>query len=350
MLRDIIERSDYRDVILPMVLLRRIDVLLEKSKQQVLEASKSNQEQRKRLGITASPDADDKQLFSVSGYNFYNLHDKMLKELPTGYEGNPNGLYEEIKVYVSKFSKDIRDIIEKADLLDKLKTLTLSKSALHLLIKKFTDKSINLSNEATEDVNGNILPAMTNADMGMILEELVRKFNEANNGTAGEHFTPRDAVELLSRLIFEPVEKLPASISIYDPACGTGGMLTASHEYLINNKNVKDEAIRLSGNEINSQSYAICKADMIIKGSRSDQIRNCNTILDNDQDKEGNRFGYIISNPPYGKSWKNEQKSICNGKEFKSGKFTYELYNFKGITVEATKAPSVSDGQLLFLQ
>ena len=203
--------------------------------------------------------------------------------------------------------------------------------------------------------DGLVIPPLDNIGMGKVFEELLRRFNEENNEEAGEHFTPRDAIMLLTRLIFEPIkDDLPKTFSLYDPACGSGGMLTESQRYLIESLGVNPAAIFLSGTEVNPETYAICKADLIIKGTDSAGIRNGNTITQlqgvfaNDRFAE-KRFGYMITNPPYGKSWKEDKKLIYHDSELLDDRFRVKLVNFAGEEEDVDATPRTSDGQLLFI-
>ena len=210
-----------------------------------------------------------------------------------------------------------------------------------------TDPRINLTDKETTDPDGLPLPALTNVGMGTVFEELLRKFNEENNEEAGEHFTPRDAISLLAHMVFEPVkDDLPKIISLYDPACGSGGMLTEGREYLLD-IGVRSSAIQLSGTEINPETYAICKSDVIIKGVNPDGIYCGNTLTENHF--AGKSFGYMLTNPPYGKSWKEDKKKIYNEKTLLDHRFELELTNFAGGVELLDCTPRTFDGQMLFL-
>jgi type I restriction enzyme M protein len=186
--------------------------------------------------------------------------------------------------------------------------------------------------------------------MGYVFEELIRKFNEENNEEAGEHFTPREVIDLMTHIIFDPVkDKLPPVMTIYDPACGSGGMLTESQNF------IKDEQgeirakgdVYLFGKEINDETYAICKSDMMIKGNNPENIRVGSTL--STDEFAGNRFDFMLSNPPYGKSWASELKNIKDGKDIIDPRFKVRLKNYWGKEEEADATPRSSDGQLLFL-
>jgi type I restriction enzyme M protein len=225
-----------------------------------------------------------------------------------------------------------------------------SKDVLLDVLGKFTSPYINLTPHEVEDPDGNRLPALTNLGMGYVFEELIRKFNEENNEEAGEHFTPREVIELMTHLIFDPVkDQLPPVMTIYDPACGSGGMLTESQNF------IKDEegAIRatgdvyLYGKEINDETYAICKSDMMIKGNNPANIRVGSTL--SIDEFAGSRFDFMLSNPPYGKSWSSEQKFIKDGNDVIDPRFKVTLKDYWGKPEAADTTPRSSDGQLLFL-
>lgn len=214
------------------------------------------------------------------------------------------------------------------------------------MIERITDARINLTDKDAADPDGLLLPALTNVGMGTVFEELLRKFNEENNEEAGEHFTPRDAISLLAHLVFEPVAELPKIITLYDPACGSGGMLTEGREYLLM-KGIKSNAIQLSGTEINPETYAICKSDLIIKGVDPSGMHLGNTITeDGFSDKS---FGYMLTNPPYGKSWKTDKEKIYHDKTLLDHRFELPLTNFAGEEDVLDCTPRTSDGQLLFI-
>jgi type I restriction enzyme M protein len=225
-----------------------------------------------------------------------------------------------------------------------------SKDVLLNVLEKFTSPYINLTPFEKNDPEGRKLPPLTNLGMGYVFEELIRKFNEDNNEEAGEHFTPREVIDLMTHIIFEPVKsKLPPVMTIYDPACGSGGMLTESQNF------VKDEEgeikakgdVYLYGKEINDETYAICKSDMMIKGNNPENIRVGSTL--STDEFAGTTFDFMLSNPPYGKSWASEQKYIKDGKDIIDPRFQIKLKNYWGIQEDADATPRSSDGQLLFL-
>src|SRR5690554_3120407 len=225
-----------------------------------------------------------------------------------------------------------------------------AKDVLLDVLEKFTSPYINLTPYEKEDPEGRKLPALSNLGMGYVFEELIRKFNEENNEEAGEHFTPREVIDLMTHIIFDPIkDSLPPVMTIYDPACGSGGMLTESQNF------IKDEegAIRamgdvyLFGKEINDETYAICKSDMMIKGNNPENIRVGSTL--STDEFAGKTFDFMLSNPPYGKSWKSDLKNIKDGKDVIDPRFVVELGDYWGNVEEADATPRSSDGQLLFL-
>jgi type I restriction enzyme M protein len=226
-----------------------------------------------------------------------------------------------------------------------------SKNILLDVLEKFTSPYINLSPNEVLDPEGRKLPALTNLGMGYVFEELIRKFNEENNEEAGEHFTPREVIHLMTHLLFDPVQgQLPPTMLVYDPACGSGGMLTEAQNYLEDPEGpfkVGNQAVYLYGKEINDETYAICKSDMMIKGNNPENIKSGSTLATDDF--ADMRFDFMLSNPPYGKSWRSDQKYIVDGKQILDGRFEVTLTNFKGITEIVPATPRSSDGQLLFL-
>jgi len=342
-LRDVYVRGKYRDVILPMVVLRRLDALLEPTKAAVLEELVF---QRDEAQFT---EWDENGLRQASGYVFYNTSEWTLQRLHDTATNNQQILQANFEDYLNGFSPNVKEIIEKFKLKSQVRHMA-SKDVLLNVLEKFTSPYINLTPFEKNDPDGRKLPPLTNLGMGYVFEELIRKFNEDNNEEAGEHFTPREVIDLMTHIIFEPVkDKLPPVMTIYDPACGSGGMLTESQNF------VKDEegAIRakgdvyLYGKEINDETYAICKSDMMIKGNNPENIRVGSTL--STDEFAGTRFDFMLSNPPYGKSWASEQKFIKDGKDIIDPRFQIKLQNYWGIEEDADATPRSSDGQLLFL-
>ncbi len=309
-LRDVFLRGQYRDVILPMIVLRRLDALLEPTKAEVDAEVKEN-------GI----DAD--VLFDITKLPYYNTSKWTLNILKAQATDDEKILLDNFNEYLLGFSENVRDVLRKFGFISKDGKSAAEKAQklsdnhrLLSVIERVTDTRINLTDRAVRGPDGLMIPPLDNIGMGKVFEELLRRFNEENNEEAGEHFTPRDAIMLLTRLIFEPIkDNLPKTFSLYDPACGSGGMLTESQRYLTEVLKVDPAAIFLSGTEVNPETYAICKSDLIIKGTDAKNIRNGNTITQlekvfADDGFAQKRFGYMITNPPYGKSWKEDEKKI----------------------------------------
>jgi len=342
-LRDVYVRGKYRDVILPMVVLRRLDALLEPTKKAVLE------ELAFQKDVAKFTEWDENGLRQASGYVFYNISTWTLQRLHDTATNNQQILQANVEDYLDGFSKNVKEIIEKFKLKSQVRHMA-SKDVLLNVLEKFTSPYINLTPFEKNDPEGRKIPPLSNLGMGYVFEELIRKFNEENNEEAGEHFTPREVIDLMTHIIFEPVQdKLPPVITIYDPACGSGGMLTESQNF------IKDEEgeiratgdVYLYGKEINDETYAICKSDMMIKGNNPENIRVGST-LSTDEFSE-NKFDFMLSNPPYGKSWASDLKYIKDGKEIIDPRFQINLKDYWGKEEKADATPRSSDGQLLFL-
>lgn len=336
-LRDVFLRGQYRDVILPMVVLRRLDALLEPTKAEVEEEIKEN---------GGLEDLDEGILTDITGLTYFNTSKWTLNRLKSQATDNNDLLYNNFVEYLNGYSENVRDVLKNFEYYSKARKLA-DNDRLLSMIERITDPRINLTDKDATDPDGLLLPALSNIGMGTVFEELLRKFNEENNEEAGEHFTPRDAISLLAHLIFEPVkDNLPKIISLYDPACGSGGMLTEGREYLLG-IGVKNSAIQLSGTEINPETYAICKSDLIIKGVDPSGMHLGNTITeDSFADKS---FGYMLTNPPYGKSWKTDKEKIYHDKALLDSRFELPLTNFAGDEEILDCTPRTSDGQLLFI-
>ena len=341
-LRDVYVRGKYRDIILPFVVLRRIDSLLEPTKDAVLAEVRF---QKEDLGLV---ELDPKGLQDASGYVFYNTSSWTMERLKGTATNSQQKLVANFEEYLLGFSDNIKEIVEKFNLSAQIRHMA-SKDVLLDVLEKFTSPYINLTPSERNDPEGRPLPALSNLGMGYVFEELIRKFNEENNEEAGEHFTPREVIQLMTHLVFEPLkDALPAIITIYDPACGSGGMLTESENYL-----VEDPAFRyigdvyLYGKEINDETYAICKSDMMIKGKDPSNIRVGSTLSTNEF--VADKFDFMLSNPPYGKSWSSEQKYIKDGKEVIDPRFQVKLRDYWGNWEVVDATPRSSDGQLLFL-
>lgn len=342
-LRDVYVRGKYRDVILPMVVLRRLDALLEPRKEEVMEEVRF---QREEAGFT---ELDDSGLRAASGYVFFNTSVWTLQKLHDTATNNQQLLEANFTDYLDGFSANVKEIIRKFNLKNQVRHMA-NKDVLLDVLEKFTSPYINLTPHEKFDPEGRKLPALSNLGMGYVFEELIRKFNEENNEEAGEHFTPREVIDLMTHLIFEPIkDRLPPVMTIYDPACGSGGMLTESQNF------IKDEEgliratgdVYLYGKEINDETYAICKSDMMIKGNDPENIKNGSTL--STDEFAGRQFDFMLSNPPYGKSWASEVKYIKDGNDVIDSRFRIRLNNYWGQPEDADAIPRSSDGQLLFL-
>ena len=338
-LRDVFLRGQYRDVILPMVVLRRLDALLEPTKDAVEQELKD----QKELGLE---EIDEDALMDVTGLAYFNTSRWTLNRLKSQASDNNDLLYDNFVEYLNGYSENVRDVLKNFEYYSKAQKLA-NNDRLLSMIERITDPRINLTDKEQRDPDGLPLPALSNHGMGTVFEELLRRFNEENNEEAGEHFTPRDAIRLLARLIFEPIkDNLPKTISMHDPAEGSGGMLTEGREYLLG-IGVPENAILLSGTEINPETYAICKSDLIIKGVDPSGMHWGNTITEDFF--QGQTFGYQITNPPYGKSWKTDKDKIYHEKQLLDSRFELILTNYAGESEVLDCTPRTSDGQLLFM-
>ena len=337
-LRDVFVRGQYRDVILPMVVLRRLDALLEPTKAAVEE----EYAYQIKEGIK-----DEDGLKEAAGQNFYNTSKWTLSRLKSQATGDKDVLLTNFVEYLNGFSTNVHEVLKSFDFYNKAKKLT-DRDRLLAIIERVTDPYLNLTDKPQRDPDGLTIPALTNIGMGQVFEELLRRFNKENNEEAGEHFTPRDVIALLCDLVFSPIiNDLPKIVTIYDPACGSGGMLTEGFEYLVKN-GVDPTAIRLNGNEVNPETFAICKSDLIIKGVDPDGIHLDNTLVPDDT-RSGKQFGFMLTNPPYGKSWSEDKKKMFNEKELIDERFYVALPNLVGDVVNLASVPRVSDGQMLFM-
>ncbi|MCC5878246.1 MAG: SAM-dependent DNA methyltransferase [Candidatus Sumerlaeia bacterium] len=329
-LRDVFVRGKYRDVILPMTVIRRLDCLLEPTQDKVLQTDAFLEGKK----ITQKAAA----LSKASGYPFYNTSRFTLRRLldePSQVEAN-------FREYLRGFSDNVVQIIDKFKFRNQLETLV-EANCLYPLIQKFTHKDINLSPEPALHDDGTVrLPGLTNLGMGYVFEELIRKFNEENNEEAGEHFTPRDIIRLMTNVLFLPIaDKIESSTYlVYDPACGSGGMLTEAEAALMELAESHGKQVRLElfGQEVNPETFAICQSDMLIKGENPANIVYGSTLRADGFPQLD--FDFMLSNPPYGKSWKLDQDSIVSG-----GGTKKEILDSR----YAVGVPRSSDGQLLFL-
>lgn len=340
-LRDIYVRGKYRDVILPMTVIRRLDAMLEDTKENVITM-------KKQLDAVKI-DNQWPALCNVAGQAFCNASPFVLKDLTS--RAKKQTLEADFKVYLDGFSPNVQEILDKFKFRDQIKTMV-DADILGAVIEKFTSSDINLSpNPVYKDAEKKIvkLPGLDNHGMGTIFEELIRRFNEENNEEAGEHWTPRDVVELMADLAFYPVEDQikDATYSCYDGACGTGGMLTVAQARLLTlaKRLGKNVSIHLFGQEINPETYAICKADMLLKGDgeEAEHISYGSTLsLDGNPSRQ---FDFMLSNPPYGKSWKIDADKMGGKSEILDTRFNAYLHGGE----ELKMIPRTSDGQLLFL-
>lgn len=343
-LRDVYVRGKYRDVILPMVVLRRLDALLEPTKQHVLEEVAF---QKDTMHFT---EWDDKGMTAASGFVFYNTSEWTLQSLYGNATNSQQILLGNFEDYLNGFSANVQEIIEMFKLRAQIKHMA-NKDVLLDVLEKFTSPDINLTPFEKLDSSGRKLPALTNLGMGYVFEELIRKFNEENNEEAGEHYTPREVIDLMTHLVFEPIkDQIPSVITIYDPACGTGGMLTESENFITDPEGeikATNTSVYMFGKEVNDETYAICKSDMMIKGKDPEHIKVGSTL--STDEFAGIKFDFMLSNPPYGKSWASEQKYIKDGKDVMDSRFKIKLKNYWGQEEDVDAVPRSSDGQLLFL-
>jgi type I restriction enzyme M protein len=328
-LRDLFKRGKYPDVILPMCVIRRMDAVLEPTKQQVLDTKKFLDENN----IIEQQSA----LSGAAGHAFYNTSKFTLRDLKS--RGSQQQLLADFEDYLNGFSPNVQDILENFKFRNQLQTLSKA-DAIGTLIAKFLDPDIDLS------------PAgIDNHSMGTVFEELVRKFNEENNEEAGEHWTPRDAVRLMANLVFLPIADhiKSGTYKLYDAACGTGGMLTVAEETLESIAIARKQSVKslLYGQEINPETYAICKADMLLKG----EGQNADYIVGGAEWSTlahdafpGQEFDFMLANPPYGKSWKKDLEALGGKEGMRDPRFKV-MHRGEELSL-VTRS---SDGQLLFL-
>lgn len=302
---------EYGEVILPMTVIKRFDSILADTKAAVLE----------KYDSVKSLPMRDVLLRKASGHAFYNTSKYDFEKLLD----DPDNIEANFRDYLNGFSDNVQDIIEKFKFDGHITTMA-NKGIFYIVIKEFTSPKANLHPSV-----------ISNLEMGYIFEEIIRRFSEAHNEDAGQHYTPREVIELMVNILFyddnDVLSGNNVAKTIYDPACGTGGMLSVAEEYM-HKMNASTE-IMAFGQELNDQTFAICKADMLIKGNNADFIKDGNTL--SDDQFEGQTFDYILSNPPFGREWKNEKTAV--EKEAKlgfAGRFGAGL-------------PAASDGQMLFL-
>jgi len=341
-LRDLYVRGKYRDVILPMTVLRRLDAVLEDTNQAVLDMKASLD----KAGVIEQ----DPALRQAADHAFYNTSKFTMRDLKA--RASRQQLKADFEAYLDGFSPNVQNILENFEFRNQISRLSKA-DALGTLIEKLTSPDINLSPEPVLNSDGSFKhPGLDNHGMGTIFEELVRRFNEENNEEAGEHWTPRDAVRLMAKLIFLPVadEIVSGTYLLYDGACGTGGMLTVAEETLqqLAKEHGKEVATHLYGQEINAETYAICKADLLLKGE-GDAADNIiggpeHSTLSNDA-FPSREFNFMLSNPPYGKSWKSDMERMGGKKDMRDPRFMIEHAG----DPEYSLVTRSSDGQMLFL-
>lgn len=302
---------EYGEVILPLTVIRRFDAVLADTKQAVIAKNKE---------IPDGP-LKEKMLCRAAGHPFFNISPFTFETLVN----SPDRIEENFRAYLNGFSENVRQIIEKFEFDKQIKRMA-EKEILYIVLKEFTSPNADLHPDR-----------LSNLEMGYIFEEIIRRFSEAHNEDAGQHYTPREVIRLMVNILFlndRDILSENVAKSVYDPACGTGGMLSVAQEYL---KELNSDAELLCfGQEINDQTFAVCKADILIKGGDADQIKNGNT-LSNDLFPT-DRFDYILSNPPFGREWKNEKAKVEEeAKRGFGGRFGAGL-------------PAIGDGQMLFLE
>lgn len=338
-LRDVYVRSKYRDVILPMIVLRRLDAVLEPTKAAVLA--------QKQLLDDYNITEQDAALCQASGQAFYNASPFRLRDLQS--RAIKSQLEADFRAYLNGYSENVREILDKFKFNNQIPTL-LDADALGFLIEKFLAPGINFAPTPVLNSDGSErLPALDNHAMGTVFEELIRRFNEENNEEAGEHFTPRDVVSVMADLIFKPVADRIKSGTylVYDDACGTGGMLTAAEERLheLAAAQGKEVQIHLYGQEVQPETYAITKADLLLKGQGQEaQNFTYGSTLSRDG-HQGMEFDFMLANPPYGKSWSKDLEQMGGKKEISDRRFVFPYQDDPKFSL-LTRS---SDGQLLFL-
>ena len=303
---------EYGEIILPLTVIRRFDCILADTKDAVVK--KYNEVKSLPMqDVLLRKAAGNRAFYNVSKFTFEKLVD------------DPENIEDNFRTYLKGFSDNVREIIDKFKFDGHITTMA-NKNILYIVIKEFTSPKANLHPDV-----------ISNLEMGYIFEEIIRRFSEAHNEDAGQHYTPREVIRLMVNILFNDDNQILSGTdiakTIYDPACGTGGMLSVAEEYL-HSLNSSADLLEF-GQELNDQTFAICKADMLIKGNNADFIKDGNTL--SDDQFEGQTFDYILSNPPFGREWKNEKPAI--EKEAKlgfAGRFGAGL-------------PAASDGQMLFL-
>lgn len=344
-LRDVFVRGKYRDVILPMTVIRRFDSVIEPKKKEILEL--------KEIFKKNNAENLEEAMDLAVNLPIYNISEFTLKDLKN--ETNSQNLKKNFEEYLDGFSPNVREILDKFKFKNQLDTMT-EAGILGSVIEKFVSYDINLSPYPVLNSEGEVLkPALDNHTMGILFEELIRRFNEENNEEAGEHFTPRDVIELMADIAIAPIKNQikDAPYTLYDGAAGTLGMCTVAVERLENIAKEKGKNIttHIYGQEINPETYAIAKADMLLKG----QGRDADNIffgstLSNDM-LQGKEFDFMLSNPPYGKNWKTDLEKMGQGadKDLKKNIIDSRFITTHNEETDFRMIPDVSDGQLLFL-
>ena len=338
-LRDVYVRGKYRDVILPMTVIRRLDAVLEPTQDAVLRMKDHLDD----VGIVSQ----DAALRRVSGEAFYNTSPFRLRDLTS--RARQQQLRADFEAYLDGFSPNVQEVLGKFRFRDQIPTLV-EADALGFLLEKFLDSSVNLSPRPVLNGDDSVrLEGLDNHGMGTVFEELIRRFNEENNEEAGEHFTPRDVVQLMARLIFMPVadQVQSGTYLVYDGACGTGGMLTVAEETLVQlaRERGKEVSVHLYGQEVNPETYAISKADLILKGEgvEADNVQYGSTL--SSDAFPAREFDFMLSNPPYGKSWKGDLQHMGGKSGIRDTRFLVE-HNGNPDHSLITRS---SDGQMMFL-
>ena len=331
-LRDVFVRGKYRDIILPFTVLRRLDALLVPSKEKVLEA----------VDFMEKEKIDDLSALKAvtGGLPFWNTSRFTFESLLN----DSDNIDSNLEVYLDGYSPNVQEIIGKFKLRNQLETMK-ENEITYLLIEKFSSKEVNISPIEALNGKGDKMSPLTNLGMGYVFEELIRKFNEDNNEEAGEHFTPREIIKLMTHILFEPVKDQikKGTYLIYDPACGSGGMLTEA-EHFAEEVTGRKGGFSLYGQEVNPETFAICTSDMLIKGDKPENIAFGSTLS-----KDGFpslNFDFMLSNPPYGKTWKLDENAIVDNRGKKGNGEKAE--NIKDSRFQVG-LPTISDGQLLFL-
>ena len=322
-----------------MTVIRRLDAVLEPTKDAVLRMKA----QLDTAGITNQ----DQALRQASDEAFYNTSPFRLRDLTS--RGRPQQLRADFEAYLDGFSPNIQEVLDKFKFRNQIPTLV-EADALGFLLERFLDSSINLSPRPVLNGDGSVrLDGLDNHGMGTVFEELIRRFNEENNEEAGEHFTPRDVVQLMARLVFLPIAEEIGSGTylVYDGACGTGGMLTVAEETLtqLAGEQGEEVSIHLYGQEVNPETYAISKADLILKGEggEADNIQYGSTL--SADAFPAREFDFMLSNPPYGKSWKSDLERMGGKSDVKDPRFVLDHASDPDYSL-ITRS---SDGQMMFL-